>query len=253
MGASPPRYRGAPPPRHRAAALLRAPSPLAGDRGGGPSRGGGALRALPWAAMRRHSGYRRGSDLEPRVGIVALLRALRLRWRHAIAGRSNCCRGAGSSGSHSGPPLLARLGGAPPSQTHLWYTRLGGQVCPPFFAHFASGICAGAPSPARVRFGAARPPLMRHPGFPPAPTLGHLCGGARGGSPPLRGRSLAPLPGPRARFSAGSPRGGSGRPCFVLPVSLGRLRRRVAPPGPPALLCGAGLRPRGLGGRGPPV
>lgn len=87
----------------------------------------------------------------------------------------------------------------------------------------------------RVRVGAAGPPLMRRPAPPRLLALGHLCAAYRGSA----GARWARLSVPCRRFSAGSL---GGRPCFVSGAGLGQ---RVPSPGPPRLLCGAGLPPRG--------
>lgn len=133
---------------------------------------------------------------------------------------------------------------------------------PALFAHSAS-CRAGAPAPALVRFGAARPPPLRGavpalcalgPFGPPRPRPPGLpprlprSGSGAGPLPRFRPRSLPPLPGPCPRCAAGSL---LGRPCFVSGAALGL---RGGPPGPPrpvrcAASGAAGSRPGGL--RGP--
>ena len=90
------------------------------------------------------------------------------------------------------------------------------------FAHSASPPCAGAPAPARGRFGAARPPPWPRP-FPPAPSLGPCAPLSR-----LPGRLLAPL-------CFGLALAALRPPC---PVGFAPRRARLgrfagSPPGPP--------------------
>ena len=148
-------------------------------------------------------------------------------------------------GPPPGPPLRSPL--APYAQA------VAGRCCA-----LRVPSCAGAPAPARVRSGAARPPPLRGPGpafapslrspgpplgpRPPAPPLGPCAPLSR-----LRGRSLAPGPLPPHPRRCG----------LAVRFALALLRvgcgASVAPPGPPPgrPLRGFGggwLRPGGVGG-----
>ena len=157
-----------------------------------------------------------------------------------------------SQGRARGPgPARLRLGGhpcRPPVRLRLpgsIVARLG--AFGPLFAHSAWPLAPGplprgGPAPARR----ARP--CAPPGRPPRCAARPLCAAAR-----LRGRSLRPAA-LRAR-----PRSAPGLPVARPPLRLGLPSALRGPArGPPALLCGAGLRPRGLcraarGSGGPPA
>ena len=123
--------------------------------------------------------------------------------------------------------------------------------------------CCGAPAPQPACLGAPRPPAMRPRPSPPAPSLGPWLRAPRGGSSPSRGSRWPRLVFALPSLRAGSPRGGSGRPCFVSgaahPSALPRRvpPRALAPPaggarGSLGLLppqpSARGLRPRGACG-----
>jgi len=121
-------------------------------------------------------------------------------------------------GPQSGPTRAALLLRCAPSQSAV----CAPACLRPAFCPLRVRCCAGAPAPARVRFGAARPravapPSPRPPGSPARP----VCAAVR-----LRGRSLGPL-----RFALPSLR------CGLPVVALAALRRgfalRVPAPGPP--------------------
>lgn len=148
------------------------------------------------------------------------------------------------SRSARGPPL-------PPARPALPPGLCGGApggLRPPLCA-LRVAPCAGAPAPARPRSGAARPPLVRRPGGPPAAPLGPcapLCGSAGSRSVPLRlarPRAAPGLPAVALRSLSGSAlrsgvRRGAPPPSFAA---------RGSGPGASAALRAApgGLRPRG--------
>lgn len=175
-------------------------------------------------------------------------------------------RRAGSRG-HKGPTHPAALG-AMRLRASFRYARLGPLGAP--FCALPVPVCAGAPAPARVRVGAARPPPLRGsgPAFSPSglrPRPPRAClavpprfRSGRVRACALRGRSLgsvwfAPCP----CFAAGSPwspllrrgRGCSQRVLLAgasLRPRLRRLRARRLPALPPGSACGL---PSPRGGR----
>lgn len=246
MGLRPPAIAG---PPHRIIGPPPSFGPPRPSRGIGPGapRGSAAL-CVPCrgGSLRRRSGYRCGNDMVARVIVAALLRALRLRWRHASLAAPSA-EGPGFLGGPLRAPAPRPAGRGPTLPDPLRCAGLSGARGPRSFCALRVRQLRRGPYPCARPLRRGPPGPMRHPGFPPAPSLGLA---PRGPFPGSRRRSLAPT-GSRLPLAALRPSLAGDR------VGLASSRARRAParssPGPPALLCGAGLQPRGLGGRGPPV
>ena len=161
-----------------------------------------------------------------------------------------CALGPGVTRCASGPTLGARSRASGPP--HKWLCGPGPRASSlgfsgGLFAHSASDACAGAPAPARVRSGAARPPPLRGAGPAFSPVAALLRPRPPGPAPRLprsASSGLAPSVGarwPRCAWRAIRSAAGFLRcPCSA-PVRLGASRCPAGSPWPrPAC---ASLRP----------
>jgi hypothetical protein len=167
--------------------------------------------------------------------------------------RAGARRPAAGAGRHP-----ARLG-LPSSPQTLFGMRAWSRLAAGPFCALRVPCCAGAPAPARVRSGAARPPPLRCPGPSPSslPRFARSPGPPPGPCPPAL--SLGPCAPLRGSVASRWPRCASGLALSALraPCSVALASRRVrsgrfagSPPGPPWARPLARLRGRSAPGPG---